>query len=245
MRVLVQPCPCDPPTDPPAVGEVHVWTVDLCRLPVETGELAAALTPDERDRAARYRAVKARDQFVACRGLLRRVLGGYTRTDPQRVPITYHQAGKPVLADAAVEFNLTHTDGLALIAVGRRRLGVDVERLRVLPDADGLVERFFSPLERDTYRSVAADRRPAAFLRGWTCKEALIKAVGTGVLALDGFDVELDPDRPPAVLDVRHPAFVGARWAVGVWEPAAGFTAAMAVEGVAELAGWGGGVVGW
>lgn len=238
MRVSVQPCPCDPPTVPPAADEVHVWSIDLGHLPVEPGELAATLTPDERDRAVRYRAAKAREQFVACRGLLRRVLGGYTRTDPRRVAITYHQAGKPVLADAAVEFNLTHTDGLALIAVGRRRLGIDVERQRVLPDADGLVERFFSPLERDTYRGVEPGRRPAAFLRGWTCKEALIKAVGTGVLALDGFDVELDPDRPPAVLDVRHPAFVGSRWAVGVWEPAAGFTAALAVEGVSELVGW-------
>jgi 4'-phosphopantetheinyl transferase len=235
MRVLVQPCPCDPPTDPPAADEVHIWSVDLGRLPVELAELAAALTPDEQDRAGRYRAAKARDQFVACRGLLRRVLGGYTRTDPRAVPITYHQAGKPVLASAAVEFNLTHTDGLALIAVGHRRLGIDVERLRVIPDADGLVERFFSPVELAAYRAVAADRRPAAFLRGWTCKEALIKAVGTGVLALEGFDVELDPDRPPAVLAVRHAAFVGTRWAVGVWEPAAGFVAALAVEGAAEL----------
>src|SRR5581483_10814794 len=231
MRVFVQPCPCDPPTDPPADDEVHVWSVDFGRLPVGPGELAAALTPDEHDRAARYRMAKVRDQFVACRGLLRRVLGGYTRTDPRAVPITYHQAGKPVLATAAVEFNLTHTDGLALIAVGRRRLGIDVERLRAVPDADGLVERFFSPAERAAYRAVAADRRPAAFLRGWTCKEAVIKAVGTGVLALDGFDVELAPDRPPAVLAVRHAAFVGTRWAVGVWEPAAGFTAALAVEG--------------
>src|SRR5207237_120142 len=110
-------------------------------------------------------------------------------------------------------------------------------------DADGLVERFFSPTERATYRRVAAPRRPAAFLRGWTCKEAVIKAVGTGVLALDGFDVELDPDRPPAVLALRHPAFTETRWAVAVWEPAAGFTAALAVEGAVEL-GWGGGVAG-
>jgi 4'-phosphopantetheinyl transferase len=236
MRVLVQPCPCHPPADPPAADEVHVWSVDFARLPVELGELTAALTPDERDRAGRYRAAKVRDQFVACRGLLRRLLGGYTRTDPPAVPITYFQAGKPVLATAAVEFNLTHTDGMALIAVGRRRLGVDVERHRVIPDADGLVERFFSPAERVAYRAVAADRRPAAFLRGWTCKEAVIKAVGTGVLALDGFDVEIDPDRPPAVLEVRHEAFTGTRWSVGVWEPAAGFVAALAVEGVAELA---------
>ena len=235
MRVLVHPCPCDPPTDPPAADEVHVWSIDLDRLPVGPDALAAALTPDELDRAARYRFGRVRDQFVACRGLLRRVLGGYVRTDPRSVPITYYQAGKPVLAGGTVEFNLTHTDGMALIAVGRRRLGVDIERVRVLPDADGLVERFFSPAERAAYRAVAADRRPAAFLRGWTCKEAVIKAVGTGVLALDGFDVELDPDRPPAVLALRHPAFTETRWAIDAWEPAPGYVAALAVEGAERL----------
>src|SRR5688500_7010236 len=56
MRVLVQSCPYHPPTVRPPADEVHVWSVDLDRLPADPAELADALTPDERDRADRYRA---------------------------------------------------------------------------------------------------------------------------------------------------------------------------------------------
>jgi 4'-phosphopantetheinyl transferase len=73
--------------------------------------------------------------------------------------------------------------------------------------------------------------RPAAFFRGWTCKEAVIKAAGATVQCLDGFDVELDPARPPAVLAVRDAALCGPGWAVAHWEPGPGYTAAVAVEG--------------
>jgi 4'-phosphopantetheinyl transferase len=225
---------------PPAPDEVHVWLVDLDRPPCGAGELTAALTPLERDRAERYRAVPVRQQFVVGRGLLRRLLGGYLGVAPHAVPITYTEAGKPVLAGGAfagdpgraLHFNLTHTTGLALIAVAARRVGVDVERVRHIPDADGLIERFFSPAERAAYRGLPEAARPAAFYRGWTCKEAVIKAAGASVQCLDGFDVELDPARPPAVLAVWHPALAGVGWAVGDWEPAPGFAAAVAVEGV-------------
>jgi 4'-phosphopantetheinyl transferase len=231
MRVLVHPCPSAPPPGPPAAGEVRVWVVHFDRPPWAPDALAGCLTPDERDRAARYRAGPVREQFVLARGVLRRVLGGCLGVAPHAVPISYTASGKPVLVDHPLHFNVTHTHGLALVAVGGARVGVDVERVRAVPDAAGLVERFFSPAERDAYRALPADRRAAAFYRGWVCKEAVIKAAGATVQYLDGFDVELDPTRPPAVLRVRHPALDGNGWAVGDWEPAPGFAAAVAVEG--------------
>jgi 4'-phosphopantetheinyl transferase len=235
MHVVIQPCSRTVPAGPPDADEVRVWVVPSGRLPYDPVELAACLTPDERDRADRYRGVKVREQFVACRGLLRQVLGGCLGVDPRAVPITYTGAGKPVLADPVVHFNLTHTDGLALIAVGLRRLGVDVERVRAVTGVEGLVERFFSPAEREAFRRLPAADRQAAFLRGWTCKEAVLKAVGSGVLALDTFDVEMDPARPPAVLAARDLGLGGTAWALGAWEAAPGYAAAVAVEGAGTL----------
>ncbi|MBX9581127.1 MAG: 4'-phosphopantetheinyl transferase superfamily protein, partial [Gemmataceae bacterium] len=194
-----------------------------------------ALTPDERDRAGRYKAGSPRDQFVAGRGAARRVLGGCLGLPPHAVPIVYAANNKPVLADPVVHFNVTHTPGLGVVAVARRRVGVDAERVRPVPDPVGLVGRFFSAPEREAFGRLPAEARAAAFLRGWVCKEAVIKAAGASVQYLDAFDVELDPARPPAVLAVRHPALAADGWAVGTWEPAPGFAAAVALEGVGEL----------
>ena len=57
----------------------------------------------------------------------------------------------------------------------------DAEKRRAIPDADGLVKRFFSPLERDTYAALPDAARPDAFYRGWVCKEAVIKAAGATI----------------------------------------------------------------
>src|SRR4051812_48337067 len=124
MRVLVHSrCASAVPTDPPAAGEVHVWAAHFDRPPCDPAELADLLTPDERDRAARYRVGPVREQFTFSRGLLRRLLAGYLRTLPHAVPITYTASGKPVLAGGSLHFNVTHTTGLALVAVAGRRVG--------------------------------------------------------------------------------------------------------------------------
>ena len=228
MRLVVLPDPLAPLAGPPDPDEVRLWVLDLDRPPPG---LADALTPDERDRAARYRSGRPRDEFTVVRGALRQVLGGCLGLPPHAVPIVYTASRKPVLPDPpAVHFNVTHTAGLGLVAVAGRRVGVDVERARAVADAAGLVGRFFSPAERDQFDRLPVEDRPAAFLRGWVCKEAVIKAAGASVQYLDAFDVELDPTRPPAVLAVRDAVLAGGGWALAAWEPAPGFLAALALE---------------
>ena len=230
MRALIIHCSANVPASLPASEEVHVFVAHPERLPWSLDELNELLTPDERDRAARYRAGTVREQFITGRGLLRRLLADCLGTTPHAVPITYVLNGKPVLVGSQLHFNVSHTNGLALIAIAHRRVGVYVERTRSIPDADGLVTRFFSPAEQTAYRALPTEARPRAFYRGWVCKEAVIKAAGASVQYLDGFDVELDPSRPPGVLAVRHASLASEGWAVADWEPESGFAAAIAVE---------------
>ncbi|MFO0801894.1 MAG: 4'-phosphopantetheinyl transferase superfamily protein [Gemmataceae bacterium] len=220
---------------PPPAGEAHVWLAKPDALPWSLEELASLLTPDERDRAARYKAGTVREQFTASRGLLRKLLGECLGTAPHAVPITYVLNGKPVLACQSLHFNVSHTHGLMMIALAPRRIGADVERTRAVPDAAGLVGRFFSPAEQDQYRRLPEACRERAFFRGWVCKEAVIKAAGATVQYLDAFDVDLNPDRPAGVLAVRHESLASAGWMVSDWQPEPGFAAALAVEGPGEL----------
>ncbi len=234
-RVRVSACPavfrCAP-----AAGEVLAWLIDLARPPVPRDDLFARLTPEEQERALRYKMAKPREEFVIGRGLVRGLLGELLGCDPRAVPFAYLPSGKPFVdAPGAPHFNLTHTDGVAVLAVANRRVGVDVERVRTVLNAAGLVKRYFSPAECAAFAALDEAVRPAAFFRGWTCKEAVVKAAGATVSCLAEFDVCLDPARDPRVLGVRAEELTGDGWALAHWARQ-NVAIAVALEGDGPLA---------
>jgi 4'-phosphopantetheinyl transferase len=158
----------------------------------------------ERARAARFVQPMHVRRFVLRRWALRCLIGERTGVAPERVAFTENAYGKPGMA--GLRFSTSHSGELALIAIGgEAEFGIDVERMRVLEDADELVERFFSPAERREYAALPIADRAEAFWRGWTVKEAFVKAVGQGLgFPLDAFDVALSPDRPAAIAEVRE-----------------------------------------
>jgi 4'-phosphopantetheinyl transferase len=150
---------------------------------------------------------------------------------PRAVPILYADAGKPHLPpEFSFEFNISHTDGLAVFAVGSTRVGVDVERHRLIPDADGLVNRFFSRREVAEFEAIPSPDRQAAFLRAWTRKEAVLKAIGRGVQSLDYCEVSFADGEPAMVRSIEGDKHAGDQWELITWEPAPGYLAAVAVE---------------
>jgi len=91
--------------------------------------------------------------------------------------IAVAEKGKPYLPDTPrVKFNLSHTRGMALIAVAMDvEVGVDVERLRPVPEWRLNARRFFAPEQAAT---VTTERE---FFRQWTRLEAQLKALGVGL----------------------------------------------------------------
>jgi len=223
-----------------AEDEIHVWRAEL-DLPADAVErLAGLLSPDERTRAARFLLARVRTRFVVGRGLLRTILARYAGCAPERLRFTYGARGKPALAGSdgtGLSFNVSHSDGCALFAVARgREVGVDVERLRPMPRAERIAERFFSRPERTALREVPPERRVEAFFTCWTRKEAYIKARGDGLgHPLDQFAVSLVPGEAARLWaagdgDEREVA----RWSLDAVPPAPGYVAALAALG----AGW-------
>ena len=227
------------PEAPPSGSEVQLWLADLDRPPVPLDALWADLDREERERAARFRFDVHRRRFTAGRGLLRRFLGGLIGVEPGALIFGYGEKGKPHLVrpDAGlaggIHFNLSHSANGALFAVARgRELGVDLEALRPMDDADALVERFFHPGERRTFAALAPEARLSAFFSGWTRKEAYLKARGDGLsLPTTEFEVALETGGPLGLIGFEHePAEVG-RWSFEAFEPAREFLGAVAVEG--------------
>ena len=107
------------------MGDVEVWSIPLDRAEQDVDALATLLAPDERARAERFVFPRDRRRFVVARAGLRAILGRYLAQEPERVAFAYGPRGKPSVP--GVEFNLTHANELALCAVARRTVGVDLE----------------------------------------------------------------------------------------------------------------------
>ena len=169
-------------------GPVDVWFAREALLdePRVAARLASLLDPEEHARRDRMAHEGGRRQQLLARAMQREVLSHY---EPAIAPTDWRfergAGGRPALAPAfaatGLNFNVAHTPGMAVIAVGRvARIGVDVEASdkRVpLPVA----RRYFSPREAAALDALAPEARPRRFLRLWTLKEAYLKAVGEGL----------------------------------------------------------------
>ncbi|MBN2003873.1 MAG: 4'-phosphopantetheinyl transferase superfamily protein [Anaerolineae bacterium] len=214
---------------------VHVWHVNLHALQNCAERLAAMLSSAERARAARFRFPEHRKRFIAAHSTLRDILSRYLDLPADQLAFSTNPYGKPALATpdhAWLQFNLSHSGDLALIAVTRNRpIGIDVEQIIPPDNFPRLVEQYFSANENAAFLALPDCKRAAAFFAGWTRKEAYVKALGTGVsLPLDHFDVTMDPDAPAGLLaDRRHPHHV-ATWSLHTFTPAPAYLASLAVE---------------
>lgn len=139
-----------------------------------------------------------------------------------------------------MQFNLSHSQGLALYAFALDgNVGVDLEALRPVPDADQIVERFLSPSERAEFRSLPGELKQRAFFQCWTQKEAFLKAVGDGLsLALDRFDVCVSPEGAARLLRIDGDPKSAGRWMMHSLHPAPGFLGALACEQNHRLVLW-------
>jgi 4'-phosphopantetheinyl transferase len=214
-----------------AVDEIHLWLADLDQPPRPLSKLAATLTQDEQERAARFRFPEHQARFIAGRGLLRELLGGYLNRPAAALRFCQGAHGKPELAGkeaaAGLHFNLAHSGHRALYAVARREVGVDLEKPDRSADYAAIIARICGLRERAAFQTIPPEQRQNAFFACWTCKEAIAKALGSGfasglqtldVCFLDGDRAKLhDPaGREWAVMNVPlEPGWAGALAAVG------------------------------
>jgi 4'-phosphopantetheinyl transferase len=196
--------------------EIEVW---LARLDLGIDDIAQCmelLSSDEQLRAGRFHFERDRRRFIVARGVLRMLLGNHLDIAPAAVAFGYTQHGKPFVINPAsqIHFNLSHSGERALIALSiSRELGVDIEDLNREIDYSELATRFFAPRECAALMRIAESNRKRAFVTCWTRKEALVKAMGGGLsLPLDQFEVTLDPDVAPRVLDFAVPAYEIVDW---------------------------------
>jgi 4'-phosphopantetheinyl transferase len=197
---------------------------------------AQTLSADERQRAERFQFDRDRKRFIVRHGLLRTILGRYMNIEPARLYLARESRGKPALAGTfegrTLHFNLSHSDGLALFVVARQfALGVDVERIRAMPEIDQIAQKFFSAGESAMLGALRAAQRLEAFFNCWTRKEAYLKATGEGIAdALAQIEVSIAPGQIARLINIAGDAVEASFWSLHALAPAPGFTGALAVR---------------
>jgi 4'-phosphopantetheinyl transferase len=207
----------------PPPGEVHLWFLDLTRLATPLG----AVEPGTKLRPRQSRSTR--------RFYLRLLLGAYLGLPGKNVKISRINKGKPVL-DASrhpqtLHFSSAASANCCLIGItSEGPLGIDLElaeRTTLKPRA--LARRYFSPAEQRALDSVAEADIHRAFIHAWACKEAIVKAAGLGIAnQLCRFTVNVDPDQPPALLELEGDD--AAAWKLAVLRPDPACLAAVALR---------------
>jgi len=211
---------------------VHVWRAFLDCEGHVLQRLEASLAPDEISRAARFVFPRDRDHFIVARGILRSILGAYINRPASEIELIYGPAGKPAIqmsgGKPSIRFNLSHSHGLVVYAFSTwREIGIDVEAIRPDVAVEEIADRFFSARERAELQSLPQELRNEGFFLCWTCKEAYIKARGSGMgISLNSFGVSVTPGHPRELRSSDS-----SQWSLRSLQAAPGYVGAVVGEG--------------
>ncbi|MEE4300806.1 MAG: 4'-phosphopantetheinyl transferase superfamily protein [Pseudomonadales bacterium] len=178
---------------------MRLWLIDLDSESERAPGLAGVLSSREVARGARFRNPLHGSRYLRARGHLRRLLAAETGKEPAELVLRAGTEGKPFLSDGP-SFNVSHSGRWLLVGIcAAGRLGVDIEVDDPVPEGAAIARTYFTEGER-----AALDREgPEAFLRLWTRKEAMVKALGGGLsVPLDAFSVSAGATSGQALLEL-------------------------------------------
>jgi 4'-phosphopantetheinyl transferase len=218
------------------LDDIHGWRTNLDQPLSSVQELKSILSTDEIERAERFHFERDRTRFLVRRGLLRIILGYQLGVEPHTVRFRYPPSGKPEVAEisdkAKLCFSVSHSHALALYVIGwNRNVGIDVEKIRPLNEAEPIAQRFFSTSEATAIQKLPESKRMLGFFNCWTRKEAYLKATGLGLSRpLNEIIVSLVPGEMARLVSVPCDQKEPSRWSLIDLTPASGYVAAICVE---------------
>lgn len=186
-------------------NEVPVWNVNLAAMKPRLADLARLLSCDEQARANRFRFATDAMRFVLAHGALREILALYAQVPATQLRFKRNPFGKPFLtrdAELDLKFNLSYRGERALVAVSRgREIGIDIERFNLPLNIRAMFEFVCSAAEKRALQDLPDEEQTRAFLRLWTRKEAVLKAISRG-FSFDARQIEIGFEPKNGVAEV-------------------------------------------
>ena len=220
---------------------ITIWRVSLRAAEALPPARARCLDAHEVLRAQRFADAAQGARWQVVHVALREILGASLGVAPEAVSFQHHADGRTTIAnERAPRFSLSHTTDLALIAVGAgEALGVDLEQRRPVPGLTDVLRDVFTPSERQVIAALPAGEAQLGFLRGWTRKEAVVKALGRGIESMGKVEVTLDA--APRLLSLDVEGEQPQQWSLADLNLSAPFVGALAVRAPSahyELRDW-------
>ena len=210
-------------------SEVDIW---LWPLDGVAGGLFPAASPDS---PPMNQKTLVRARRMSGRFMLRMILGAYLGLPGKSVHLLRSSRGRPYLDPeqhhSDLLFNTSHSGGWQMLALADGlQTGIDIELLDHRHDALAIARRFFNDRENEYLAGLTDDQRYAGFIRLWNGKEAVLKALGSG-LAGNMKNVDVLPG-PPARAEET---ISGQVWQLIDVQPFAELFAILAVPDVRQL----------
>jgi 4'-phosphopantetheinyl transferase len=226
----------NPCVDRPAlsIGEIHVWTAHLVDERRATADLLPILSREERAQAAQFSFERDRMHFIQAHGIVRQILSNYLDADAATLIFARTHHGKPNLTRRAngphLEFSVSRSSNCCMLAVQLdHSIGIDVEKVRDLPQAIDIVQSYFTPAESKALSALRGAARRDAFFALWTHKEATVKGLGISLAAhLGRIEFDLDPIGGLRLVAWNGDQSVAQKWSIVRLDPAPGHVAAVA-----------------
>lgn len=183
------------------VDDIHVWLFPLNTTPPSIKRFYPLLDDGEKERSERFVHFMQRKRFIAAHGFMRSVLAMYVRQPADGLQFDTGDHGKPfMIHHTSLHFNLSHSQDMAVLAVARQDIGIDVECINRKNDWQKIMQRFYTESEQKKILSLPEMLQQRAFIEVWTRKEAHMKVTGQGLhLAPGQFTVTVPPE-PAALL---------------------------------------------
>ncbi|WP_107670767.1 4'-phosphopantetheinyl transferase superfamily protein [Cyanothece sp. BG0011] len=165
---------------------VHIWKTNLEQSSIHVQNSFNLLNEEEKIKAQRFRFEKHQQRYTLARSSLRKILSFYLGISPQDIKFQYNEYGKPELLDKIntinLQFNVSHSENIAIYGITCDYLiGVDIEYIRPMSEAENLARRFFSQAEFEQISLLSSQEKEREFFKLWTAKEAYLKAIGKGI----------------------------------------------------------------
>lgn len=210
----------------PLENEIICWKVNLSSL--ADGELILlnnSLSIDEKLKACNFRNLIDKNRYVAAHGVLGILLKALAGED---IKITANKYGKPNVDGSSLQFNLSHSGDLILLAFSLNKpLGIDVEKVWDSGDLKLIAAQNFHPKEVSAISKSSEELRSQAFFSCWTKKESVSKALGLGLtLPLHSYSVSIEPFEGD--WDLELPNQFPQKWTLTAFQPQEGYFAAIA-----------------